>query len=300
MREQPRSWSTASPNPADQDTASGPRLRTLGRWASAARPVVAAVAALTVVVAAQIVPAQRSASGGWTSSAPIHILAGDARRPTPTSAPGTRPLGTPWRVPAAGPYTFIAVQPSSDRPVAYDPCRPLTFVVNERTMPPGAAGLVGEAVELIHDVTGLQFTFEGATDEGPVAQRPAFQPGRYGDRWAPILIVWSDSTELVALQGDIAGVAGSTAVPTEDRGPEVYVSGMVALDGPQLAGLLGSRTGAAQVRAVVLHELGHLLGLDHVEDPSQLMHSASGATSLQQGDLAGLVELGVGPCVPRL
>ena len=46
---------------------------------------------------------------------------------------------------------------------------------------------------------------------------------------------------------------------------------------------------------------GTLLGLDHVDDPTQLMHAEnSGLTGFAAGDLAGLALLGSGPCVPEL
>ncbi len=45
---------------------------------------------------------------------------------------------------------------------------------------------------------------------------------------------------------------------------------------------------------VVLHELGHLLGLDHSEHPGEVMHATvdQGAGDWGPGDLAGLAHLG--------
>jgi hypothetical protein len=52
---------------------------------------------------------------------------------------------------------------------------------------------------------------------------------------------------------------------------------------------------------VVLHELGHLVGLAHVNDPQQLMYSrGSTSNGLGPGDLAGLARLGEGACAPWL
>lgn len=57
-----------------------------------------------------------------------------------------------------------------------------------------------------------------------------------------------------------------------------------------------------QVRGVVLHEFGHLLGLAHVKDPTQLMNPVGvpGINDLQAGDLEGLAKLGRGSCAPGL
>ncbi|XAZ32174.1 matrixin family metalloprotease [Paenarthrobacter ureafaciens] len=45
------------------------------------------------------------------------------------------------------------------------------------------------------------------------------------------------------------------------------------------------------------HELGHVLGLDHVEDPIQLMYPEIGAPDgLADGDLTGMSMLASAPC----
>jgi predicted Zn-dependent protease len=55
--------------------------------------------------------------------------------------------------------------------------------------------------------------------------------------------------------------------------------------------------GRENVQAVVMHELGHVLGLDHVDDPGELMHGENvGQTEFGPGDRAGLTALGAGRC----
>ncbi|MCR6491586.1 hypothetical protein [Cellulomonas sp. P24] len=45
--------------------------------------------------------------------------------------------------------------------------------------------------------------------------------------------------------------------------------------------------------------MGHLVGLGHVDDPHQLMSPTLGApVTFQDGDLAGLAQLGRGACAP--
>jgi hypothetical protein len=62
---------------------------------------------------------------------------------------------------------------------------------------------------------------------------------------------------------------------------------------------MGRSYGMALVRAVVEHELGHLLGLDHVHDDSQLMNADNkGLTDYAAGDQLGLERLGRGHCFP--
>jgi hypothetical protein len=51
------------------------------------------------------------------------------------------------------------------------------------------------------------------------------------------------------------------------------------------------------VRAVILHELGHLVGLGHVADPNQLMSETNyGLHDFGPGDQEGLARLGGGTC----
>ena len=55
-------------------------------------------------------------------------------------------------------------------------------------------------------------------------------------------------------------------------------------------------------RAIVLHELGHLVGLAHVANPTQLMlpEASPGVVDFAAGDLTGLAQLGAGACVPEV
>jgi hypothetical protein len=40
----------------------------------------------------------------------------------------------------------------------------------------------------VHVATGFKFVFDGMTDEAPNKERKAYQPDRYKDRCAPVLI----------------------------------------------------------------------------------------------------------------
>ena len=78
------------------------------------------------------------------------------------------------------------------------------------------------------------------------------------------------------------------------------MTGLVYLDTPDLA-LALEEAGRDQVRAVIEHELAHLVGLAHVDDEAELMLPYAGeALELGRGDRAGLAQLGAGPCVPEI
>jgi hypothetical protein len=223
-------------------------------------------------------------------------------QPPPGVDAQPQPIGEPAPLPrGSGPYEFAMVQSNDRDPVAYDPCRPIHVVVNDRTAPPGADALLRDALARTSEATGLRFVVDGSTSEVPVEDRRAYQPERYPGRWAPVLVAWSDPDQAAELAGEIAGMGGSAALALGD-GSSLYVTGRVVLDGPQLTELLAAPNGAAYARSVVQHELAHLVGLDHVNDTTQLMHpeGSRDVTDFAVGDLTGLAALGRGRCFPNV
>lgn len=227
-----------------------------------------------------------------------HLPGSEAPPPGFEAAPS--PLGLP---PASSGSKAYVLQKSPDPAqafVAYDPCRPLHYVVRPDNAPPGTDRLIREAVAAVSAASGLQFVYDGTTDEGPSDTRATYQPERYGKKWAPILITWSTPEEAPELAGKVAGTGGSASVQIPGE-PYVSVTGQVTLDAPGLAVTLARPDGPPLVRAIIMHELAHVLGLDHVDDPTQLMHEENtGQFDFAEGDRAGLALLGTGACVPGL
>lgn len=253
--------------------------------------VSAVLIALCVGVA--MLPRPTWSGGAEASSAFPH--------PTPGHEAAEAPLGTPLPAPAGGgSHEFAALQDDGTTPVAYDPCRPIHYVLRPGNGPVGGEDLIHDAVDRVAEVTGLQFVYDGATAERPFDDRQPYQPERYGDRWAPVVVAWETEAENPTFVSGVIGEAGSQGVSIGD-GPRVLVTGGVSLDGAAFIELLATPGGAAVARAVVLHELGHLVGLDHVIDAGQLMYpTTSTVPDFAPGDLTGLVALGSGECEPDL
>jgi hypothetical protein len=191
------------------------------------------------------------------------------------------------------------VRNGSTVPVAWSPCRPIHYVVRAAHAPAHGSQMIAEAFARLSAATGLTFVDDGPTTEAPATHRSAYQPDRYGDRWAPVLIAWATTAEVPDFGVDVAGEAGPDSVLAAD-GSYVYVSGTVYLD-PVKIGRAEKTINEGVARSVILHELGHLAGLAHVDDPRQIMWprgNSVGLTEYQQGDLAGLAKLGTGACHP--
>lgn len=234
-------------------------------------------------------------------SGPQWSMLGPGPRPPRGVEASPGPLGTPAPVRWFDDrYAFRHTQHDrSTRPVAYDPCRPIHYVTSANGAPVGGAEMVAEAFAQVSAITGLQFVDDGLTAEAWSSDRDAYQPERYGRRWAPVLVAWTTPEETPAVAGGVVGRGGSIVFGI-GKLPEVYVTGGIVLDAPQMAQILGTPGGTRAARAVVLHEIGHLVGLDHVDDPTQLMYEwSSHVDEFGPGDLTGLAALGAGPCVPQ-
>jgi hypothetical protein len=170
------------------------------------------------------------------------------------------------------------------------------YAVRRQGEPPGGQALVAAAVEQVARATGLVLVRQ-ADAVGPLPDPETLAEPDDDGRHRPVLLAWSDDAELDDLSGDTVALGGGTVwAPPGRDGEERLVSGLVALDAPDLALLSAEPDGQERVLGVLLHELSHLVGLAHVDDPDQLLHRESSAVRLGAGDLRGLRAAGSGPC----
>jgi hypothetical protein len=188
-------------------------------------------------------------------------------------------------------YEFMATY--HDQPVAFSSCRLIQVAVYPAGGPPGAESLVREAVGRMRTATGLDIVVSGAF--GGHAPNWNFEaaPIRPGD---PVSVSWQDESAIAELTDEVAGLGGSPVV-TAPSGTPYRVAGTIALSRDYYQ-LLDQRGDHDEALAVLLHEFGHVLGLDHVDSSGELMNGDNiGRTAFGPGDLEGLRLLGKGPCI---
>jgi hypothetical protein len=183
-----------------------------------------------------------------------------------------------------GNYAFI-VPPVDGTPVRWNGCQVVAYQTRTATAYAGARGDIQAALAAVGAQTGLRFV-----DAGEVATVPSVAYGRGGTE--PLLIGFVTAGESDLFTGaptGVVGVAGSYYSGTR------FVSGRVALEKDRLAPL--PRTGPYSTMTVLLHELGHAVGLGHVHDVTQIMNpSVVNYGDWGAGDLTGLRALSTPGC----
>ena len=151
--------------------------------------------------------------------------------------------------------------------------------------------LLLEAMGEVSAASGLSLVYAGASERRPRWPDPSLTVE--GGAW-PVLIAFTDRDEVPQLE-DNAGIGGSSSITRNDS--TTYVSGQVALSRDYVNRLLARPRGDRQVKAIAMHELGHVVGLGHVQDPHELMSEHGiGQYTWGPGDRRGLALLGEGPC----
>jgi hypothetical protein len=166
----------------------------------------------------------------------------------------------------------------------WNPCQPIHYWLNAKQAPAGGVAAAKEALRRISHITKLHFVAKGKTREVP-------QAGKAQHHELVIAWVRPGQTNLGIGGGEI-GVGGGEAKGYTPKDIRV-VSGYAVLDSTEkLAPGFGSGITEGEL---LLHELGHMTGLDHVTATSQIMYpeiEARPAAIYGAGDYRGLKLLG--------
>lgn len=189
--------------------------------------------------------------------------------------------------PPGGSWAFLFNRPEG--PIRFDPCQTLHVRVNYDGAPPTAAKALDEALRKLVAATGTHIRIDGGTTEvadaqtRPVDEARAFYPA-YGD-FPPALVHWPATWSAGGTDGYGSAEGGFGG------GYETQLfTGQVAIrrDAP---------SDHVALTRLLMHELGHMVGLAHVNDTAELMYPVLGngrAASWAAGDRNGLWILGAG------
>jgi hypothetical protein len=171
----------------------------------------------------------------------------------------------------------------------WNPCARIGYRVNARQATSGAIKDVQGAFKRLGQATGFRFVYRGTTTGIP-------QLG--GNSWYPagtrIVVAWArpSQSSMLRLYSNAVGVGSAITSGGYMNGDGSAVSkiirGAVVLDSRRTY-RAGFGTGSTR-GDLVLHELGHTMGLGHVGSTKQIMYPmvTSGLARLGRGDLAGL------------
>ena len=222
------------------------------------------------------------------SAAPVaQRSGGDSPAPPPTERPSTAPPSTtrpPTTTtappPPAGPWRAFKTNPDGS-PVRWDPCTPIRYVTRLDIGPSFARSELDWAIRQIEAASGLDFVWVGDVAEP------------YSGRWprqGPAHIGFATDLEVPLPPGASGWGIGNTV--TDASGVSWYVGGKVVINPGH--GWTQGTSSVNPLGLMFLHELGHMVGLAHVDSHNEVMGTGGNgsARSLGPGDRAGLAAVG--------
>lgn len=165
------------------------------------------------------------------------------------------------------------------QPLRWNPCEPVRWAYNHRGGRRGALRATKMAFRRLERASGMTFEYAGRTRSRPFV-------GEHPDE-VDIRVGWSSARRSSRLGPRTGGYAYVSYETTEEGTPEI-VTGDLELNA-------SVRTNRRRLRLLLLHEVGHLAGLDHVDARRQLMFGRivmRRHLDYRRGDRRGLAVVG--------
>lgn len=187
----------------------------------------------------------------------------------------------------------------SGKPMRWSSCEPIHWVSNLREAPyADSLADITSAVGEVSRLSGLQFVYDGEVSTA-LRESHADEVSRDGTKQsAPLLIGWATGRSSDVLDST-DGLLGETQIFGDDGadGSGEILAAILALNAEVTDFEPGFGSGE-HWGGVILHELAHALGLDHVSNQGELMNPEleDDLADFGPGDRAGLKVAGSAGC----
>ena len=183
--------------------------------------------------------------------------------------------------PNSRPYAFESTATGSTAPTKWPTCSTIEYSVDMSNAPKNAAAVIARDTTIAHEITGL--AFRRIHESAP----PNFTTYDESGSIAPVIFAWVGADQLFGQKN-----VNALTVPIVDATRTHYTSGVVLFNDDVNTDF---ETHPKFATNLVLHELGHILGLRDVSAPSEIMtyylQPNTTIGTYARGDLAGLNKL---------
>lgn len=172
----------------------------------------------------------------------------------------------------------------------WNPCATIPVYLHRGDAPASVGRMVRQALDQARAATGLTFSLEGSTRTVPFS--------RSWNRRVPtdgLYVGFSTKRDVPALKGAVAGLGGPGILERNSAGQGVIASGGAVIDTDEWGRLRPGFIRGLSRGSLLLHELGHAIGLEHASAKGEVMFPYLNRRSpgtYAPGDLAGLERLG--------
>jgi hypothetical protein len=183
--------------------------------------------------------------------------------------------------PKSRPFAFESTATGSKVLTKWPTCSTIAYSLNMSNAPKNAAAVIARDTTIAHEITGL--AFRRIHESAP----PNFTTYDESGSIAPVIFAWVGSDQLFGQRN-----VNAVTVPIVDATRTHYTSGVVLFNDDMNTDF---QTHPKFANNLVLHELGHILGLSDVITPSEVMtyylQPNTTIGTYARGDVAGLGKL---------